>query len=121
MLENASKYYIEISTDNNFIDDVASYSDIIRNSFTFDTKLNPWTYYLRVRGENEMYQGPWSEIITVIVKNTEISPSLIRSCYDSWHCFEKDISFTWDAPSFLVSYHVQVAEDKEFTKLVLDN
>jgi hypothetical protein len=115
-----TKYDIEISTKEDFSDNVLTYNDLGKNSYTMEVALNPATlYYWRVRGTNIGTPGPWSDIWSF---TTQALPQQIVLRDPENHSTDVQVKprLRWNKDDIALLYDIQVSKSEQFSELAFE-
>ena len=112
----ASSYLIELSEDENFINNIIVQKSINDTILRIDNQLRYGTiYYARVKWQGSNAKPEWSDIIQFgTIPN---KPSLIEPEHNSW-----DITivpeFKWNTTINAQYYRIQISDSPEFNKII---
>ena len=113
-INQAEKYYIELSTDPSFKNNEISDSTTTDTLKTFTGLLKSQKYYWHVKVKSPSDIGPWSNIWSFITTiSSPASPKLVSSISNKMGY----INFTWNKVENTDRYLTQVAFDKAFTNI----
>ena len=113
-INQAEKYYIEVSTDPSFNNIEIIDSTTTDTLITFTSLLKSQKYYWRVKVKSPADIGPWSNTWSFITTiSSPPSPNLVSSVLDKIGY----MTFTWNKVENTNSYLTQVSFDQEFTNV----
>jgi uncharacterized protein YegP (UPF0339 family) len=113
----AEKYDVEISTDIEFKSKIQKFENIETNNLTTEPLDYSQFFFVRLRAKNSKTISDWSEpvLFTTALKEPEIIYPLDKDTNNVINFI-----FKWAAVDKAKNYHLQVAEDEEFTSLKID-
>lgn len=115
-VEDAVKYHIQLAEDEAFSTIVEDRADITGLQFT-SAELDFRTYFFRISSiAADGYEGVWSDTIRFTVIPPPPAPPLEEPAVD-----EQTIRLRWKNLGDNIRYHVQVAKDKEFSAILIDD
>jgi hypothetical protein len=123
-VDNADKYQIMISKDNGFANVVLDKSNLTKTEQVVDELEGLTQYYWKVRAQNAVGWGAWSEVwnfkTAKIETNVPGKPVLTTPEDGATGISKKNGKFVWQAVQGAEEYNLQVAENYSFNPLVLD-
>jgi hypothetical protein len=117
-INEAEKYYIQLSTDSRFANIIKDDSTTTDTSITFDGLLKNNKYFWRVRVKTALDSGPWSSISSFITTITlPAKPQIISAISEK----KGYITLNWDKVEGAEQYLTQVANNQLFTSIFKSN
>ncbi len=114
-VEKASQYHLQIAEDPEFSMIVENQKDI-KDAFYKVGNLDYKTYYFRARSiAEDGYQGIWSDTLKFIIIAPPPSPPV-----EAPKIGDKEIQIRWRSLGEGVTYRFQMAKDKAFQDVVID-
>jgi hypothetical protein len=114
-VEDAASYHIQVAEDPKFT--ILQEEKIGVKGESYKTgQLDYKTYYFRVRSvAADEYEGDWSLVERFVVIPPPPSPGLEKP-----ETSEKTIQLRWSLPSGINNFHFQMATDREFKEVLID-
>ena len=110
VVENATSYYIQIATDNSFINTLVSES-IAENSYLNIDEFEETTqYYWRVKGEAEGVIGYWSQVWNFFTDGELAAPTLLYPVNNSVE-LPTDTKLEWVEIPAANEYNIEISTD----------
>lgn len=111
----ASRYLVEISRESNFLPPLLFSDEVAETSLQLQNDLTPGNYFWRIASvvAAEEGTGPFSDSMKFRVPVP--GPSLEKLEVD-----KSSITFSWRIATEGQKFHVQLARDKEFSQILLD-
>lgn len=116
-IEQAEKYYIQLSTDTRFNNIIKSDSTTTDTIITFNNLLERTRYYWRIRVKSGGGLGPWSSIgnfVTTVSIPTAL-PQLVSA--REVPTYIGNVNFTWNKINDATQYLVQVSRAQTFATI----
>lgn len=114
-VEDAAKYQMEIAEDPDFLH-VVDEKELVRKAGYKTKVLLPRTYFFRVRSiAADNYVGVWSDTIRFSLLQPPPAPPS-----EPPKKGKKEINIRWKDLGEGISYHFQLARDKDFEEVLLD-
>ena len=111
-----NSHRIQVASDSDFVNVI--FDDFpTKNSYKGDIDTITRDIYWRVNYTSSNCETDWSGFYKFTTEF--ISPVLVSPKQDS-NCIPLFIKFEWQAMTNVLSYHLQIASDSEFTNLVID-
>ncbi len=116
--KDADKYYLEISTDENFTD--LEYLNMnIKDTFLITDKIEyNKMYFWRVKTLVEDTYSFWSETRRF---STGIMPPALTGPANGEDTFVSPFIFTWDYSGNAVGYYIQISKDENFEEIEIED
>jgi len=118
LASSSDEYELQISTDNAFTAPVV-YDNLGSLDYTFSNLTYLDTYYVRVRGKNEAYQGSWSAVVGFTVEEppTPGKPNLLAPA-DNDENVSRSVTFQWSQVVNTDTFLVEIATDGSMSNIV---
>ncbi len=114
-VRDAEKYHFQLAEDPEFQKIRMEQKDLTATEYT-TASLDYQGYYFRVRSiAADGYEGAWSDSLPFKVVQPPPSPALEKPAVG-----KDNIYFRWPNPGANLTYHLQMAQDEGFQKIVVD-
>ncbi|MGY6521474.1 MAG: T9SS type A sorting domain-containing protein, partial [Mongoliitalea sp.] len=118
----ASRYHVQIATDENFNELVFEQFNVSTHQLAISSLSNGTTYFWRVRAANVIGVGPYSERRSFRTLSTIPLPeqTILGSPADNARGLSTAVRITWEQAAHATNYHLQVARDRDFQQILVD-
>ena len=113
---SAVSYELQLAEDSQFTVNLRNFPDLKDTKFSFNDLLNNKTYYIRLRSINPNMTSEWSAysvFTTALTAPVPVNPLSQLST--------KNVNFNWENVEGANSYRIQIANDRDFQKLIVDS
>jgi hypothetical protein len=119
-LIHAADYHVQVSTKVNFSTTVIDHANVTDTTLTATNLQHNTLYYWRVRGQNVAGAGTYSDIYSFTTVIAPPAAPTLAAPANNAVSVSINPELKWNGVSGAASYHVQVANDANFTSLVVD-
>ena len=120
---SATSYHLQVDLDDNFAEPVFDDDQLTEATHQVDSLRYETEYFWRVRGQNAIGFGLWSEIFRLETMEAPFPPDsvMLVAPADSAINQPTTLTFEWEMTALANTYHLQVSLDSVFSDLVFDN
>ncbi|MFB3133064.1 MAG: T9SS type A sorting domain-containing protein, partial [Rhodothermales bacterium] len=113
----------QVSPDEDFAEPFFDDDQLTQTTHQVDSLLYEIEYFWRVRGQNNLGIGLWSDVFRFTTQDAPFPPDSVAlvAPADSAINQPTTLTFQWEAATFANRYHLQVSADSAFSDIVYEN